>query len=166
MTGQELVVRMAVSPAGNVIDRWCVRYLDQSPVSWLFARAAGVEYNRPLLLTAIGRKSGQRRSVVLPHFAAGDGKLAVVGSRGGAPTDPHWARNLRANGDASIHMQRREIAVKVHVAQGAERESLWKSITERAPIYLEYQERAREQREIPVFVIERADGQPPADRLA
>ena len=75
-------------------------------------------------------------------------------------TDPHWARNLRAHPEARIWYERREIPVDVQLAEGAHREPLWKSITERSPVYLAYQERARAHREIPVFVLTARDGTP------
>ena len=153
MKASEWVVRLAVTPLGARIDRWCVRWLDHSPVSWIFARSEGVAYNRPLLLTTRGRRTGQERTVVLPYFEAGEGRIAIVGSKGGAPTDPYWALNLRAAPDAHVHLRRRRQAVHTHLAEGAERETLWKSITERSPVYLTYQERAQAHREIPVFVL-------------
>ena len=93
----QLAVRLAVTPLGASIDRYCVRFFGESPVSWVFAKSEGVDYNPPILLTTKGRKTGQSRTVVLPHFLAGDGRIAVVGSRGGMPADPHWARNLKAH---------------------------------------------------------------------
>ena len=149
----EWVVRAAFTSAGMALDRGCVRHLGHSPVSWLFARGEGVTYVPPMLLETIGRKTGAPRVVVLPGFEAGAGGLAVVGSRGGSPTDPHWASNLRADGSARICERRRWRSVRAHLAEGEERAQLWDQITERAPVYLEYQERTREHREIPVFVL-------------
>lgn len=159
----QLAVRLAVTPVGAALDRWAVRFLGESPVSWVFARSEGVDYNPPILLTTRGRKTGRDRTVVLPHFRADHvvpGAIAVVGSRGGMPSDPHWARNLRAHCAARIWYERREIPVDVQLAEGALREPLWKSITERSPVYLAYQERARAHREIPVFVLTACDGTP------
>ena len=99
MKTSDVIVRFAVSPVGAALDCYGVRYTGHSFVSWVFARAAGVQYNAPLLLTAIGAVSGKKRPVVLPGFAVGDA-LCVVGSRGGMPTDPFWVRNLRANPQA------------------------------------------------------------------
>ncbi|MCH2169548.1 nitroreductase family deazaflavin-dependent oxidoreductase [Myxococcota bacterium] len=156
MKATEWVVRFAVSPPGFVLDQWVVRHLGHSPVSWLFARADRTPYNAPLLLTAIGAKTGRERSVVLPYFPAGD-DICVVGSKGGAPTDPYWARNLRANPRAKVRIHRRTHEVVARLAQGDERASLWGPITARAPVYLEYQQRAEGHREIPVFVIQGVD---------
>lgn len=148
----ERIVHLVVSPTGAALDRFVVRWTGHSPVSWVFARGAGVEYNAPALVTTIGARSGKRRTVVLPAFAVRD-SVCVVGSRGGAARDPYWARNLRANPQAWIRANRRLRAVRAHFAQGDEREALWDAITELAPVYLEYQERARPYREIPVIVL-------------
>jgi len=158
MKFSQLAVRLAVTPFGAALDRWCVRFSGESPVSWVFARSEGVDYNPPILLTTHGRKSGRDRTVVLPHFCAGDGRIAVVGSRGGMPTDPHWARNLKARLDARIWYDRREIPVDVEIAEGDTRVPLWQSITTRSPVYLAYQERAQGHREIPVFILTAKDG--------
>lgn len=154
----QVAVRFAVTPFGAAFDRFCVRYVGESPVSMIFARSEGVDYNAPLLLTTRGRKTGEKRTVVLPFFAAGKGRIAIVGSRGGLPTDPHWARNLKADPAATIFLRRREIAVEAKVAEGDERARLWESITARSPVYLTYQKRADGHREIPVFVLTARDG--------
>ena len=152
MKTSDVIVRFAVSPVGTALDCYGVRYTGHSFVSWIFARAAGVQYNAPLLLTAIGKVSGKKRTVVLPGFSVGDA-LCVVGSRGGMPTDPFWVRNLRANPEAWIRVNRKLRPVRVEFAKGDEREALWASLTERSPHYLEYADRAREHREIPVIVL-------------
>ena len=66
--------------------------------------------------------------------------------------------NLKAHPQARIWYDRREIDVDVELFEGAAREPLWKSITDRSPVYLAYQERARTHREIPVFVLTAKDG--------
>lgn len=156
----DLAVRLAVTPLGATLDRLCVRYLGESPVSWVFAKSEGVDYNPPILLTSRGRNSGRPRTVVLPHFRAGPGRIAVVGSRGGLPADPHWARNLKADPRARIWIDRREIEVDVELAEGENRQPLWDSITARSPVYLDYAKRAADHREIPVFVLKARDGTP------
>lgn len=156
----QLAVRLAVTPIGAALDRYAVRFLGESPVSWVFAKSEGVAYNPPILVTTRGRKTGRPRTVVLPHFDAGDARIAVVGSRGGLPTDPHWARNLKAHPEARIWIDRREVEVEVELAVGEQREALWSSITARSPVYLAYQERAADHRQIPVFVLRARDRSP------
>lgn len=158
MRGTEIAVRLALTRAGAAIDRSCVRWLGHSPVSWLFARSDGSAYQRPLLLETRGRVSGRLRAVVLPCFPSGPGRIAVVGSRGGMPEDPHWARNLRADARCSIRLNRRRFEVAARLLEGEERARTWEVISARAPVYLQYAERARGHREIPVFELARRDG--------
>lgn len=49
-----------------------------------------------VLLTMTGAKSGQPRSTPLEYFTIA-GRIVLVGSYGGAPKDPAWVHNLRAN---------------------------------------------------------------------
>ena len=147
------VYRFAVSPAGRALDRLCVRWLGRSPFGMLAARHRGVAYNPHVLLTTLGRKTGRPHTVVLPCFPAGE-QIAVVGSRGGAPSDPHWVSNLRVAPECWVREQRVLRRAEARIATGSERAELWRSITERAPVYLQYQERANGIREIPVVVLE------------
>lgn len=156
----EIAVRIAVTPMGAALDRYVVRSLGESPVSWVFAKSEGVEYNPPILLTTKGRVSGKSRTVVLPHFEARDGRIAIVGSNGGMPKDPHWARNLKANFVATIWYERRETEVDVELVEGQEREPLWESVATRSPVYRLYQERASRHRELPLFRLTAKDGTP------
>jgi deazaflavin-dependent oxidoreductase (nitroreductase family) len=146
------VVRFAVSPFGAALDVHCVRYTGHSLVGLLFAKTYGSPYNQPLLLETTGARTGRRRRAVLPYFPAGDA-IAIVGSRGGMPTDPHWVHNLRANPEALVRIARRPRRVRARIATGGERAKLWAGICERAPVYVAYQKRATT-REIPVVVLD------------
>ena len=157
MNGSKVAVRFAMSPAGAAIDRFCVRHFAHSPVVFLFTCSDAAAYNRPLLLTTTGRRSGRPRSVVLPYFELGDGSIAIGGSRGGTPVDPHWAHNLRAQPKARVHINRRERAVRVHEAVREERDRLWPELVERSPVYARYQAAAAEYRTIPVFLLDFGD---------
>jgi deazaflavin-dependent oxidoreductase (nitroreductase family) len=105
-----------------------------------------------LLLTTVGRSSGEPRTTPLIHRVDGD-RWVVVASKGGAPEHPGWFENLRAEPRASIQVRDEEIPVQASVAEGAERERLWASMAEVWPAYDEYQ--ARTDREIPIVVLER-----------
>src|ERR671936_595935 len=54
-----------------------------------------------LLLTTTGAKSGERRVSPLAYFRI-DGKLIIIGSFAGAPVNPAWVHNLRANPAAHV----------------------------------------------------------------
>ena len=48
------------------------------------------------LVTTIGRKTGQPRTIPLLHLPDGD-RVILVASQGGLPTNPQWYGNLVAN---------------------------------------------------------------------
>jgi deazaflavin-dependent oxidoreductase (nitroreductase family) len=105
-----------------------------------------------LLLTTVGRRSGQQRTTPLIHRSDGD-RWVIVASKGGAPEDPGWFENLQAEPNASIQVLGEEIPVRSSVAEGAERERLWALMREVWPAYDDYQ--ANTERRIPVVVLER-----------
>jgi deazaflavin-dependent oxidoreductase (nitroreductase family) len=126
---------------GRAFDRALVRYLGYSFITWQYAKAAGVGYRSTLLLTTIGKRSGQLRARALPYHRDGDG-FVVVGSNGGGPKDPDWVWNVRANDSAWVHVKRRKVAVTAHVAEGAEYERLFAMISAKGDSLARYQERA------------------------
>ncbi len=152
MKVSEFIARWAMSPTGVHLDRSFVRATGHSFVSWIFARHEGVLYNPPLLLTTLGAVTGRKRTVVLPYFSVED-RLCVVGSRGGLPNDPYWARNLRSNPRSWIRLDGKLQRVCAEFAQDEEWKDLWGKIAERSPIYLEYQRRAEPYRQIPVIIL-------------
>jgi deazaflavin-dependent oxidoreductase (nitroreductase family) len=105
-----------------------------------------------LLLTTIGRSSGEARTTPLIHRTDGD-RWVVVASKGGAPENPSWFENLLANPEASIEVKGEEIPVSAKAAEGDERSRLWSLMAEVWPAYDEYQ--AKTDREIPVVVLAR-----------
>jgi len=105
-----------------------------------------------LLLTTRGRRTGEQHTTPLIH-RADDGRWVIVASKGGAPDDPGWFKNLTAEPNASIQVLDEEIPVRVSVAEGEERERLWSLMTEVWPAYDEYQQRTT--RQIPVVILER-----------
>ncbi len=105
-----------------------------------------------LLLTTIGRKSGEARTTPLIH-RVDNGRYVIVASKGGTPEHPDWFLNLSENPQVEIQVKGERFAVKPSVAEDAEREHLWKLMAEVWPDYDEYA--AKTDREIPVVVLER-----------
>ena len=104
-----------------------------------------------IVMTNRGARSGKLRKTPLMRVEH-DGLYAVVGSQGGAPDDPAWVGNLRAeplvelqDGPVKQDMVAREL-------EGDERREWWKRAVEAFPSYREYQ--AKTKRQIPVFVLE------------
>jgi deazaflavin-dependent oxidoreductase (nitroreductase family) len=105
-----------------------------------------------LLLSTEGRSSGEQCTTPLIHRTDGE-RWVVVASKGGAPANPAWYENLRANPEASIQVPGELISVRASTAAGEERERLWSLMIEAWPAYDDYQ--AKTEREIPVVVLTR-----------
>jgi deazaflavin-dependent oxidoreductase (nitroreductase family) len=147
-----LVTSFGASRFGRTVDRYIVRATGESLLNLLFSRLTHSPYKRPLLLTTIGARTGRKRTVVLPYFDIGS-KIVVVGSAGGGPTDPFWARNMRANPRIWFRMNHRLFSGAARLAVGEERAQLWDKVIEREKVYAAYQERAKPYRELPFFVL-------------
>lgn len=106
-----------------------------------------------LLLSTTGRSSGQERTTPLIH-RTDDDRWVVVASKGGAPDHPDWFKNLSADPQATIQVQAEQIPVRARTAEGAERDRLWKLMTDVWPAYDDYQRKT--DRQIPVVVFERS----------
>jgi deazaflavin-dependent oxidoreductase (nitroreductase family) len=103
-----------------------------------------------IIVTHTGNKTGAIRKTPLMRVKDGD-SYVLVGSQGGAPEDPAWVHNLRANPRVELRdetivrpMQVREVKDKI------ERDRLWKLAVAAFPPYAEYQ--AKTTRRIPMFV--------------
>lgn len=152
MAGGSPWIRFIMSPAGARLDKFFVRWFAISPLSKAYARASGIQdRGRYLLLVTKGRKSGKKRSTSLSYFEI-DGHLLVVGSGGGAPKDPHWVTNLRADPNATIYVDRKARRVTARIAGSAERETLWNRLVAGVPTYTELQSHTT--REIPLVIFE------------
>jgi deazaflavin-dependent oxidoreductase (nitroreductase family) len=108
-----------------------------------------------LLLTTTGRKSGEPRSLPLIYGVAGK-SYVVIASKGGMPTHPIWFLNLEATPECDLMVGSKAVRARARIAEGAERERLWKQLDEIYPPYTEYQSRAGE-RVIPVIVLDPID---------
>lgn len=105
-----------------------------------------------LELTTTGRRSGQRRSVMLTSPLTDDGHLVVVASRGGDDRHPAWFLNLRDDPLVEVSVRGAERQpMTAHVATGEERARLWPLVAERHPNYAGYQRRTS--RTIPLVVL-------------
>lgn len=105
---------------------------------------------RVLLLTTTGRRSGKQITMPLNYVADGN-RLVVVGAVGGAPHDPAWVHNIRANARVLVQTGGRVGARRAYVAEGAERERLWTMLTTNFPAFEQMQ--ARTTRQFPLVVL-------------
>jgi deazaflavin-dependent oxidoreductase (nitroreductase family) len=105
-----------------------------------------------VLVHHTGAKSGTERVTPLVYQAI-DGGWAIFASKAGAPDNPDWFHNLRANPDTVIEVGDDTIEVTAHVADPAEREPIWSKQKQLMPNFAEYEQNT--DRVIPVVVLER-----------
>jgi len=105
-----------------------------------------------IIVTHTGNKTGAIRKT--PLMRVKDGKnYVLVGSMGGAPTNPVWVYNLRTHPDVDLRDLVTVQAMRVRgVSHEAERARLWKLAVAAFPPYEEYQTKTT--RLIPLFVAE------------
>jgi deazaflavin-dependent oxidoreductase (nitroreductase family) len=109
-----------------------------------------------LLLHTIGRRTEKDHITPLVYLPDGD-HWAVVGSKGGAPADPDWVRNLEANPEATIEVGIETIPVRATqiLRGGPEWDDLYARQVARREGFAEYLVKTEGIRTIPVIVLER-----------
>jgi deazaflavin-dependent oxidoreductase (nitroreductase family) len=105
-----------------------------------------------IIVTHSGNKTGAIRKTPLMKVKDG-ANYVLVGSMGGAPKNPVWVYNLRANPNVELRDLSVVKPMRVReVSNEAERARLWKLAVAAYPPYDEYQ--AKTTRRIPVFIAE------------
>ena len=103
-----------------------------------------------LVLTTVGRRSGEQRRSPLGWFPGEDGSWLIVAAAAGAPKNPSWYYNIKANPDrVTIELPGRTVAVIAEQLHGAERQESWQQIIAAAPQFAKYQRQT--DRELPVI---------------
>ena len=108
---------------------------------------------RTLLLTTTGRKSGEERTTPL-IYGEDDGSFVIIASKGGAPDDPAWMKNLREDPRAKVQVAADKFDARARTATGEERDRLWARMAEIWPAYEDYA--TKTDRQIPVVVLDRS----------
>jgi deazaflavin-dependent oxidoreductase (nitroreductase family) len=124
-----------------VLHRESDRRLSRLAV-WVMRRTRGGLADRyhveALVLTTTGRRTGQRRSVVLQCFED-DGAYTVVATGDGADRAPGWFRNLEADPAVAIEVRGRRLEARARVLPPPESADWWERILRLAPDYERYQ---------------------------
>ncbi|WP_402468237.1 nitroreductase family deazaflavin-dependent oxidoreductase [Isoptericola aurantiacus] len=106
-----------------------------------------------VILTTLGARSGKVRKIPLMRVEH-DGAYAVVASMGGAPTHPVWYHNIVAHPQVELQDGTEKHDYVAREVTGDEKADWWERSVAAWPDYAEYQKKT--DREIPVFVLERA----------
>ena len=104
-----------------------------------------------LILTTVGRKTGELRSTPIAYFEH-DGRYLLVGSNWGRQKQADWYFNLKKQPRASIQLGGKTLNVHAREADGAEYQQLWRYVTKQHPPYVHHQQMTS--RRIPILVLE------------
>ncbi|MYB17774.1 MAG: nitroreductase family deazaflavin-dependent oxidoreductase [Holophagales bacterium] len=105
-----------------------------------------------IIVTHTGNRTGAIRKTPLMRVKDGD-SYVLVASRGGAPANPEWVSNLRADADVEIRDATEVQTMRVREVEDAdERARVWALAVEAFPPYEDY--RNKTSRTIPVFIAE------------
>jgi len=119
-----------------------------------YRRSQGPEQPRmmdfpALLLTTVGAKSGQQRTVPLGGFPDGPDAWLVVASAGGGARHPAWFINMAKHPDQiSVEVGPRKFLAQAESLRGERREDALRKIAAISPRYGAYQKKT--DREIPI----------------
>ncbi len=105
-----------------------------------------------LKLTTTGRKSGQKRLVMLTSPIQIDETWVIVASKGGDDDHPAWFLNLQANPTVEVDIRGKKTTRTARIATSEERTTLWPEITAKYANYGGYQNKT--EREIPLVFLE------------
>lgn len=135
---------------------------EPSPASWAADQVARIENSGGtegndmngmpvVVLTTIGAKSGKVRKTPLMRVEH-DGSYAVVASLGGAPKNPVWYYNVKADPHVTLRDATQVFDLVAREVTGDEKAVWWERAVAAYPDYADYQ--TKTDREIPVFVLE------------
>ncbi len=113
-----------------------------------------------LVIKTIGRKSGKAHLAPL-LFNWWKDEAVIVGSKGGSDQPPAWFLNLSAAQTVDVQIRNKRYRCSWRVAEGAEREKIWRFMADYYPPYGTYQ--ARTERQLPVVLL--APGEEIAERF-
>jgi deazaflavin-dependent oxidoreductase (nitroreductase family) len=114
-------------------------------------QAADMRGKPVIVLTSVGAKTGMLRKTALMRVEH-EGVYAVVASLGGAPKNPVWYYNLKANPHVELQDGATKRDYTAREVSGAEKALWWERAVEAWPDYANYQ--AKTERQIPVFVLD------------
>lgn len=113
-------------------------------------RVGGYFEGAPMILMhTVGARTGTVRVNPLVYFPQDDGSMLVVASKGGAPTNPDWYHNVRANPRFDVEVGTRTFTVEASELDRAERDATWPEIVAARPGFGDYERKT--DRVIPIL---------------
>ncbi len=150
--------RFIVWLSTNPVATWLIKHV-ASPLDPLIFKATNGRFTSmgppamPMLtMTAIGRRSGQPRSVHLACVEQ-EGDYLVVASAMGQQKHPAWRHNIEANPRVQVQMRGERFTARAQVLTDPEKQEVWADVRRAIPQLNVYEERT--DRNIRVFCLSR-----------
>ena len=144
MTTQQSFVDMRMKGMNGLHK--AVLTLSRGRIGWRAGGMTAVE------LHTLGRKSGQRRSVMLTAPIYEPDRVVLIASKGGDDRHPDWYRNLAANPEVELTSSGTTRPMQARTATPEEKAEMWPGIVAKYKGYAGYQKRT--DRDIPVVICE------------
>ena len=103
-----------------------------------------------LLLTTVGRKSAQKRTVALVFLQDGE-RQVIVASLAGYDHNPAWYVNLQANSQCEVQLDHKKSKATARNATDAERRALWPRLIKLLPLWDLFQKQT--DRAFPIVIV-------------
>jgi deazaflavin-dependent oxidoreductase (nitroreductase family) len=104
-------------------------------------------------LHTTGRKTGQRRTVILTAPIHDESRVVVIASKGGDDRHPDWYTNLVAQPDVEITRDGVTAPYRARTATPEEKAEMWPVVIKAYKGYAGYQRKT--DRDIPIVICER-----------
>jgi deazaflavin-dependent oxidoreductase (nitroreductase family) len=147
----------AATKVGSAVFRPTAHHLDVVAAKLTGGRRTFAEIVTGIpavLLTTVGAKSGESRTVAVYGIPHPEG-LAVIASNWGGTRHPAWYHNLKANPQATVSVGGETWHAVARPATSGERDEIWAKGLELYPGWRKYEARAGE-RHIEAFVLSRS----------
>jgi F420H(2)-dependent quinone reductase len=107
--------------------------------------------NPVLVIEMIGRRSGRPRAAPIIYLRQGN-SWVVMPFNAGSDRTPNWWLNVKHAGAATVILDAHRIPVRPRIAEGEERDELWRQFVRQAPVMREYARLTT--RNVPMVVLE------------
>jgi deazaflavin-dependent oxidoreductase (nitroreductase family) len=146
-------VEFTRSKSGKKLDKFLVKNFGFSLMMKAFSASRGFPPMPVLIIATTGRKSGQQRWTVMPYIKM-PRAIYLIASNGARADDPFWVKNLQANPEATITVDRQKRTVRARMVDlhCDEYDGVWAFAKTLTPQYQIYQDKTT--RPIPVIALE------------
>ena len=152
--GHRAVTRIASTALGITIIRAVGPRIDPTLIRLTGGRLSSVTPFPALLLSHTCARTGVTRTTPIVYFTDA-GRVIVIASNFGAPSNPAWYHNLKANPVTTAEVGSQTFTVLARELDGGTRARLWPALVARYPTLAEHQ--ARTARQVPVIMLTRQE---------